>query len=352
MKIGKSMPSFVLRTPASFDKKPASNASASTSWDTSPKRCSFSPPEPNHSNSHLRLGPHRHHYEHQPPSAISSQGHDLASNGRRMSLPLHPAPPPPPPFGKAASDPSVGGAAASLMRIRTSFSVDSVGQVRPGSSSTQPSIQLQPWRKEKAPTKSTRTPAGSKSPHGDDHNQDQQSNIVPAPDTRDQPKPKARCQRKRKSPLGDEEPAEYVSPVLETTPTPLASPERARSRTQTQTDPTTITRTAPSESKLDFLGKSIEEAPPTPPAQPDPEPELKIEIHEVLSAELQAKFAMMHARAKLEAENSWVSYEFGDSAGATTAGGVGGAGAGVGAMGTPVGVVGGGVTITPGAQAV
>ncbi|KAJ8074613.1 hypothetical protein PM082_015516 [Marasmius tenuissimus] len=88
---------------------------------------------------------------------------------------------------------------------------------------------------------------------------------------------------------------------------------------------TRTTSITPSESKLNLLGTSVttNEGTPTPPVQPDPEPEPKIEVHEVLSAELQAKFAMMHARAKLEAENSWVTYEFGDSAGAATAGGVG-----------------------------
>jgi len=93
---------------------------------------------------------------------------------------------------------------------------------------------------------------------------------------------------------------------------------------------------------------------------PDP-PEPKIEIKEVLSAELQAvsfcsrfpvhvfrssctnlrtpspppqKFALMHAQMKLEAEASWASFEFGgDSDGGSVGVGVGAAvGVGVGAQ--------------------
>ncbi|KAL0062067.1 hypothetical protein AAF712_011067 [Marasmius tenuissimus] len=153
---------------------------------------------------------------------------------------------------------------------------------------------------------------------------------------KDQLQPKAKRQRKRKLPFG-KKPIETDSGI----PTALVSTERACSRAQTQTDPTRTISTAPSESKLNFV-----------------EPE--IEIHEVLSAELQAIFAMMHARAKLE-----VTYEFGDSAGVAAAAMATGAGVGavdadasvgVGVMNVPtctgVDGVGVGVAISPGVQTV
>ncbi|KAJ8092402.1 hypothetical protein PM082_023857 [Marasmius tenuissimus] len=81
---------------------------------------------------------------------------------------------------------------------------------------------------------------------------------------KDQLQPKAKRQRKRKLPFG-KKPIETDSGI----PTALVSTERACSRAQTQTDPTRTISTAPSESKLNFVGTSTEDT-PTLPVQPDP----------------------------------------------------------------------------------